>query len=174
MKRENKRINPWVCVWVEEKNPKISLSGRITLTFTDPVQPLPLHFVFVSQGHGVTHSTAQDGAAQLGREPLLPQPQILTRFRHLVHCQRCSPGHTASAHTPARREEGKKKKKKKFSLNTTHTVHKHTRSCCMYTHYWCISTGEGKKKEAWTWEGIKGSLTTKSLLLTKSQGSCGR
>lgn len=31
-------------------------------------------------------------------------------------------------------------------MNTTHTVHKHTRSCCMYTHYWCISTGEGKKK----------------------------
>lgn len=52
------------------------------------------------------HSTAQDGTAwhstaRQGTSP--PQPQILTRFRLLVHCQHYSPGHTASAHTPARK-----------------------------------------------------------------------
>lgn len=34
-------------------------------TFTDSVQSLSLHFVFVSQGHGVKRGTAQDGRALL-------------------------------------------------------------------------------------------------------------
>lgn len=35
-------------------------------TFADSVQSLPLHFVFISQGHGVTRSTAHGGTTQHG------------------------------------------------------------------------------------------------------------
>lgn len=131
-----------------------------TFTFTDPVQPLPLHFVFVSQGHCVKHSTAQDGTARLGRvPPLLLSHEKLTRFRILVHCQHYSPGHTASAHTPARKT--KKNLVKHNARAHTHKPRIHT--ILMY-------------KKTVTWEGIKESLTTKSLslLLTKSPGSCRR
>lgn len=42
-------------------------------TFTDPVQSLSLDFVFISQGHGVTHTaqhrTAQDSRTQQGISP---------------------------------------------------------------------------------------------------------
>lgn len=76
-------------------------------TFTDSIQSLPLDFVFISQGHGVTHCTAQDGTGQQGTAGYLspPQLQILTRLRNLVHSQHYSPGHTATAHTPARKEK---------------------------------------------------------------------
>lgn len=131
-----------------------------TFTFTDPVQPLPLHFVFVSQGHCVKHSTAQDGTARLGRvPPLLLSHEKLTRFRLLVHCQHYSPGHTASAHTPARTTKNL----------VNHNARAHTQAA--HTHIIDV-----QKKKTVTREGIKESLTTKSLslLLTKSLGSCGR
>ena len=132
-----------------------------TFTFTDPVQPLPLHFVFVSQGHCVKHSTAQDGTARLGRvPPLLLSHEKLTRFRLLVHCQHYSPGHTASAHTPARTTKNL----------VNHNARAHTHKPRIHTLLMY------KKKKTVTREGIKESLTTKSLslLLTKSPGSCGR
>lgn len=55
------------------------------------------------RSHTARHRTARLGTARQDTSP--PQPQILTRFRHLVHCQHYSPGHTASAHTPARKAE---------------------------------------------------------------------
>lgn len=85
-------------------------------TFADPVQSLSLDFVFISQGHGVTH-TARHRTAGHSRVPLPPQLQILTRLRNLVHSQHYSPGHTATAHKPARKEKEQNKK--------TH-VHIHT------------------------------------------------
>ncbi len=63
------------------------------------------------------HRTARLGTVRQGTSP--PQPLILTRFRLLVHCQHYSPGHTASAHTPAR--------KAKIWLNIT-LMHTHTHS----------------------------------------------
>lgn len=108
-----------------------------TFTFTDPVQPLPLHFVFVSQGHCVKHSTAQDGTARLGRvPPLLLSHEKLTRFRILVHCQHYSPGHTASAHTPARKT--KKNLVKHNARSHTQATHTHNidvqKNCDMGRH----------------------------------------
>lgn len=113
-----------------------------SFTFTDPVQPLSLHFVFVGQGHGVKRSTAQDSTAQRGSSP---QPQILPRFRLLVHCQLYSPGHNASVHTP----EGKKKQKHKDTRFTRRTKY-------------CCESGTNLSSE-----GFKESLTTKSIWLTK-------
>lgn len=44
-------------------------------TFTDPVQPLSLHFVFVGQGHGVKRSsTARVGTIWLGTAGYLSAP----------------------------------------------------------------------------------------------------
>lgn len=93
-----------VYLWVfpPPRTLKKSRCDGLTFTFTDPVQTLSLHFVFVGQGHGVKRSTAQDSTAQRGTSP--PQPQILPRFRLLVHCQLYSPGHNASVYTPARQK----------------------------------------------------------------------
>lgn len=127
-------------------------------TFADSVQSLPLHFVFISQGHGVTRRTVGRHSTA-GTSP--PQPRILTRSRHLVHRQHCSPGHTALAHTPARREN------KSIWIYKAHAEFTRT-----HTH----DMDKQKAKNTQTWEGIKESLTTKSLslLLTKNQGSCRR
>lgn len=52
------------------------------------------------------HGTGRHGTAGHSRVPLPPpQIQILTRLRNLVHSQHYSPGHTATAHTPARKEK---------------------------------------------------------------------
>lgn len=68
--------------------------------------------------HGARRTVARHSTA--GTSP--PQPRILTRFRHLVHRQHCSPGHTALAHTPARRE------------NISISIYKVHAICWVYTH----------------------------------------
>lgn len=121
-----------MCVRVEEKpkkTKKTSLSGRITLTFTDPVQPLPLHFVFVSQGHGVTHKhgsarqgTSSSSAADTDK---VQTPSALSAL---------FPGaYRLGTHTC---EEGREKKNIQLEHDTygaqTHTLVLHVHTLLMY------------------------------------------
>lgn len=115
----------------------------LNFTFADPVQPLPLHFVFVSQGHGVKHNTAQDSTARHGRAPLLLSHKYWQRFTLLVHCQHYSPGHTASAHTPARKAQTQKNVVKQHWDTHTHTQYINT--LLMYKH----------KKTLWQGKALK-------------------
>lgn len=51
------------------------------------------------------HGTGRHRTAGHSRVSLPPQLQILTRLRNLVHSQHYSPGHTATAHKPARKQK---------------------------------------------------------------------
>lgn len=67
-------------------------------------------------------NAARRGTARHGRGTSPPQLTTLTRFRHLVHCRHCSPGHTASAHTPARKNTEQRTQKQIWHIHTHRNI----------------------------------------------------
>lgn len=106
-------------------------------TFTDPVQPLSLHFVFVGQGHGVKRSsTARVGTIWLGTAGYLSAPASNT--------DKVQTPSALSALFPGAYRLGtytcKKKKKKGRQTQTQKNLVRHntdtdTQVRSTYTHY---------------------------------------
>lgn len=135
-------------------------------TFTDSVQSLSLHFVFVSQGHGVKRGTAQDGRALLRTAGYLSSWATNTdKVQTPSALSALLPGaYRLGTYTYTKGTNTKKLGLKQRGRTQTHT---HTHVVTVYTHIIDVKA----PKKSLTQECIKEALTTKShSLLHKESG----